>query len=224
MSLDTMTRINIARIIKTKIEDISAYTQAGIVNDFFNHYLGDIAPDYQMRDARRSLSAQLSDFLNHIVKEKDDEKLKEVVSFLRSHISTPPSLIRELNRLLSPQDEADADFLFARLFPPQDEADDYAPIQLGHNQPPVDKAIKAVKKAIPDIEAYHPNEEQKQQEKTAILHSVQSGFQALKNNIISQWQLFDLRDALTKAKEFIIGAGNIAKALSAIKDLIKLFL
>ena len=99
--------------------------------------------------------------------------------------------------------------------------DDKELIKLGHNNPPVEEAIQAVGEAIPEIEAYRPNEEEQISEKNAILHSVQSGYQALKNRLISKYQLMGIWGALIKAEEWIVRSGKIAAALSAIILLIK---
>ena len=100
------------------------------------------------------------------------------------------------------------------------ESDDWTPLNLGHNNPPVEEAIESLKKAILVIEGDNEYAEKKSDERNGVLHLLKGGLSTLKaKTAIFTSQLKGIWKALKIAEQAIKRAGELARAILAIGTL-----
>ena len=100
------------------------------------------------------------------------------------------------------------------------ESDDWTPLNLGHNNPPVEEAIESLEKAIPVIEGDNEYAEKKLDERNGVLNLLKAGLLTLKTKTaIFTSQLRGIWKALKIAGQAIKEAGAISDAILAISNL-----
>ena len=141
----------------------------------------------------------LDTFLRYNVRNDNYQKIREAVEFLIQHRKCPSGLYNELKSLLE-----DLEVVLSEE--EEEESNGNQLIQLGHNNPPADEAIDSLEETIRSIKTNNAPVENQEE----LLAPMEETLESLKNGKASKNMLRGSIDALKKAYEIFIEAGEVA--------------